>query len=187
MDTNIFDHDIGSLTTGPDPKACCAACAAHPGCRGWTLIPDSQVCYLKSAAGPMQPKPSSGFISGTAAGPPPPAPSPPMGCAHPPQSAMRFCNATLATDARIDDLIGRLTTAEKAAFLLSRNPAVPRLGLGSYDWDTEVLHGVFSSHDNFPPALTPNPTIFPNGIGLAASFDPELLERVRWARPGIRS
>ena len=178
--TNILHNDITNLLTGPDPRACCAACAAQPGCRGWTLITGMRRCYLKSAAGPTQPNPSGGFVSGSATGPPAPPPTPPfkMGCGHPPQSRLPFCNASLAASARVDDLIFRLTDDEKAAFLLSRNPSVPRLGLGSYDWDTEVLHGVFSNRGNFPPDLTPSPTIFPNGVGLAASFDTELLEKV---------
>ena len=54
-----------------------------------------------------------------------------------------------------------------------------------YDWDTEVLHGVMASFhhrtnglSNFPPGATPRPTIFPNGIGLAATFDTALVELV---------
>ena len=37
------------------------------------------------------------------------------GCQHPPQSAMPFCDASLPTEARIDDMLGRLRTAREAA------------------------------------------------------------------------
>jgi beta-glucosidase len=126
-----------------------------------------------------------------------------MGCAFQPQASLPFCDATLPHTARAADLMRRLPVATKLAMLRSKNPAVPSLGLGSYDWDTEVLHGVFSGHENFPTSLLPRPShLFPNGVGLAATFDTELVEEVggligaeqralnnlvRWTHPGIES
>jgi beta-glucosidase len=70
-----------------------------------------------------------------------------------------------------------MTATEKMQFLQSRNQAITRLGIPAYDWDTEVLHGIFSSRGNFPKSMPVQPTILPNGIGLAASFDLDLVHR----------
>ena len=171
--TNIVGSDISNSHTGSDPAACCAKCKATPGCKGWTMLEHKGYCYLKSASGPVQAK--GGAISG--AGDDAPA-NWTLGCGATPQSAMPFCNPNLPLNDRVADLMARLQPAEKMAMLRAANPAIPRVGLGSYDWDTEVLHGVLSAHGNFPKGLTPNPTLFPNGVGLAATFDPALIEQV---------
>ena len=104
-----------------------------------------------------------------------------FGCEHAPQSAMGFCNASLGTDARIADLLGRLTVDEKLNLLGTGNTNVTRLGIGSYSWWTEVLHGVFGGFggaSGVPNAEPARPTIFPNGVGLSASFDAPLLQAV---------
>ncbi len=74
--------------------------------------------------------------------------------------------------ARVDDLLARLTAAEKVAQMVHTAPAVPRLGIPAYNWWNECLHGVGRA------GLA---TVFPQAIGMAASFDPPLLERVAWA------
>ena len=103
------------------------------------------------------------------------------GCAHPPQSSMAFCNPKLSREERIADLIGRLHLNEKLNFLSTGNNNISRLGLGSYSWWTEMLHGVFggfSGVTGFPNDQPAKPTIFPNGVGQAASFDPSLVESI---------
>lgn len=87
-------------------------------------------------------------------------------------------NAATAKDvdrvlARADEkataLVAQLTLEEKVDQLLNVAPAIPRLGIPAYNWWTESLHG----------ALGPVPTTnFPEPIGLAASFDQELLQDV---------
>lgn len=66
-------------------------------------------------------------------------------------------------------LVATMTTAEKVAQLQSAAPAIPRLGIPAYDWWSEGLHG----YARFGEA-----TVFPQAIGLAASWDPALLHAV---------
>ncbi|MFW6261202.1 MAG: glycoside hydrolase family 3 protein, partial [Spirochaetota bacterium] len=72
-------------------------------------------------------------------------------------------------DARIDDLLSRLTSDEKCALMLADSPAVERLGIPAYHWWNECLHGV---------ARAGRATVFPQAIGMAAAFDPDLMERI---------
>jgi len=67
--------------------------------------------------------------------------------------------------ARADDLIRRMSLAEKVAQLKNAAPAIPRLGLPSYDYWNEALHGV---------ANNGAATVFPQAIGGAASWNPVL-------------
>jgi len=80
-----------------------------------------------------------------------------------------FQNPDLPLDARVDDLIGRLTVAEKATQMLHEAPAIERLGIPAYNWWNEGLHGV---------ARAGIATVFPQAIGLAAMFNAERLHEV---------
>ncbi|GIF40927.1 glycoside hydrolase family 3 protein [Actinoplanes xinjiangensis] len=71
--------------------------------------------------------------------------------------------------ARVSDLLGRLDLAEKIALLHQHQAAVPRLGIGSFRTGTEALHGV---------AWLGTASAFPQAVGLATSWDPDLLRRV---------
>ncbi|MCI0396230.1 MAG: glycoside hydrolase family 3 C-terminal domain-containing protein [Chloroflexi bacterium] len=70
---------------------------------------------------------------------------------------------------RVRDLIGRLTWPEKVSQLRHRAAAIPRLGIPAYNYWSEALHGV---------ARNGRATVFPQAIGLAATWDPELLGRI---------
>ena len=72
-------------------------------------------------------------------------------------------------DARIDHLIAQMTIDERIAQLQDRAPALPRLGLPAYNWWNEGLHGL---------ARNGYATVFPQAIGLAATWDPALLRAV---------
>lgn len=72
-------------------------------------------------------------------------------------------------DTRIDALISQMTLAERIAQLQDRAPAIPRLGLPSYNWWNEGLHGL--ARDGYA-------TVFPQAIGLAATWDATLLHAV---------
>lgn len=79
------------------------------------------------------------------------------------QEEFPFRNPSLSFEARVDDLVSRLTLEEKVAQMLNAAPAIERLGIPAYDWWSEVLHGV---------ARTPyRVTVFPQAIGMAATFD----------------
>ncbi len=67
---------------------------------------------------------------------------------------------------RIADLIRRMTLEEKALQICNRAPAIPRLGLPAYDYWNEALHGV---------ARNGIATVFPQAIGMAATWNPALL------------
>jgi beta-glucosidase len=53
-----------------------------------------------------------------------------------------FQNPSLSEEQRVNDLISRMTLKEKADQLLYTAPAIPRLGIPSYNWWNEALHGV---------------------------------------------
>jgi beta-glucosidase len=72
-------------------------------------------------------------------------------------------------DAGIDRLIQQMSPAERIAQLQDRAPAIPRLGLPAYNWWNEGLHGI---------ARNGYATVFPQAIGLAATWDSDLLTAV---------
>lgn len=72
-------------------------------------------------------------------------------------------------EARVADLTARLTLREKIAQLLHASPPIPRLGVPAYNWWNEALHGV---------ARAGRATVFPQAIGMAASFNSALLGRI---------
>jgi len=80
-----------------------------------------------------------------------------------------FKNHLLPVDDRIDDLISRLTLEEKASQMVYNSAAIERLGIPEYNWWSEALHGV---------ARSAKATVFPQAIGLAATFDEDLIYRV---------
>ncbi len=69
-------------------------------------------------------------------------------------------------DARVRDLIGRMSLAEKVSQTRADAPAIPRLGMPSYSYRSECIHGVLST----VPA-----TVFPQVIGMAATWDTPLI------------
>lgn len=77
-----------------------------------------------------------------------------------------YQNTSLSPEERAEDLVGRLTLAEKVSLMQNASPAIPRLGIKAYDWWNEALHGV---------ARAGVATVFPQPIGMAASFDDALL------------
>ena len=80
-----------------------------------------------------------------------------------------YLNPRLPVDQRVDDLISRMTLEEKVSQMMNAAPAIPRLGIPQYDWWNEALHGV---------AFSGVATVFPQAIGLGATFDPQLISRV---------
>ena len=72
-------------------------------------------------------------------------------------------------EARVQDLLQRLTTDEKISLLGNASPGVDRLDVPEYNWWSEALHGV---------ARNGEATIFPQAIGMAATFDTGLMQRV---------
>jgi beta-glucosidase len=83
-----------------------------------------------------------------------------------------FRDPDLELEARVRDLVSRLTLAEKAAQMLHAAPAIPRLGVPSHNYWNECLHGV---------ARAGVATVFPQAIALAAMWNAPLLERIATA------
>ena len=80
-----------------------------------------------------------------------------------------FRNPSLPIEKRVDDLLTQLTPAEKVSLLGYRSKSVDRLSIPAYNWWNEGLHGV---------ARAGEATVFPQAIGMAATFDNQLLHRV---------
>ncbi len=77
-----------------------------------------------------------------------------------------FQDPKLSSSERAKDLISRLTIEEKASLMCDISDAIPRLGIKKFNWWSEALHGL---------ANNGNVTVFPEPIGMAASFDDTLL------------
>ena len=80
-----------------------------------------------------------------------------------------WLNSELDMDTRITSLMNAMTLEEKITQMGNSSAAIPRLGVVEYNWWSEALHGV---------ARSGRATVFPQAIGLAATFDPILLERI---------
>jgi beta-glucosidase len=76
--------------------------------------------------------------------------------------ALPWKNPALPAGTRAEDLLSRLTTDEKISLMMNDSQAIERLGIPKYDWWNEALHGV---------ARAGKATVFPQAIGLAATFD----------------
>jgi beta-glucosidase len=84
-------------------------------------------------------------------------------------TSARYLNPDLPMEQRAADLVSRMTVEEKIGQLTHAAPAIPRLGIPEYNWWSECLHGV---------ARAGLATVFPQAIGMAASFDAGLMGEV---------
>src|SRR5271157_3345707 len=80
-----------------------------------------------------------------------------------------YQNPGLSSEERAKDLISRLTLSEKATLMCDVSDAIPRLGIKKFNWWSEALHGL---------ANNGNVTVFPEPVGMAASFDDTLVFRI---------
>ena len=87
----------------------------------------------------------------------------------PAPDALPFRDPDLPLEQRVDDLLSRLTLEEKVSLMIERAEPVERLGIPEYNWWNEALHGV---------ARAGRATVFPQAIGLAATWDTDLMLRV---------
>jgi beta-glucosidase len=83
-----------------------------------------------------------------------------------------YKDASQSIEIRVKDLLSKLTLEEKISLLGYRSQAVPRLGIPAYNWWNEALHGV---------ARAGEATIFPQAIGMSATFNDDLLKQVSTA------
>ena len=80
-----------------------------------------------------------------------------------------YQNPNLSSEERAKDLISRLTLEEKAILMCDQSDPIPRLGIKRFNWWSEALHG-YSNNNNV--------TVFPEPIGMAASFDDTLVFKI---------
>ena len=85
------------------------------------------------------------------------------------QSLPAYKNPNLPIERRVNDLVSRMTLEEKVLQMQNAAPAIERLGIPAYDWWNEALHGV---------ARAGYATVFPQAIGLAATWDTKLMHQV---------
>ncbi|WP_158913611.1 glycoside hydrolase family 3 C-terminal domain-containing protein [Caulobacter sp. S45] len=86
-----------------------------------------------------------------------------------PAAKAPYLDPSLPVAQRVDDLIARMTPEEKATQLTNQSRAIPRLGIPAYNWWSEALHGV---------ARNGYATVFPEPVGLAATFDPPAIKEM---------
>src|SRR5690606_32713676 len=80
-----------------------------------------------------------------------------------------WLDASLGFEERAAALVSRMTLEEKAAQMQNDSPAIERLGVPEYEWWNEALHGV---------ARAGAATVFPQAIGMAATFNVPLMDQV---------
>ena len=80
-----------------------------------------------------------------------------------------YQNPSLTPQQRADDLLPRLTLEEKVRLMMDSSPAIERLGIPQFQWWSEALHGV---------ARNGYATVFPITMGMAASWDDEMVHQV---------
>jgi len=89
-----------------------------------------------------------------------------------PQPTPVYKDPSAPLERRVADLLSRMTLEEKISQLTNDSPAIERLGIPAYNWWNECLHGV---------ARAGRATVFPETIGLAATWDTDLIHRVSTA------
>ncbi|KAF1720309.1 beta-glucosidase [Pseudoxanthomonas wuyuanensis] len=87
----------------------------------------------------------------------------------PETAAPVYLDTARSFEERAADLVSRMTLEEKAAQMQNDAPAIERLGVPAYDWWNEALHGV---------ARAGGATVFPQAIGMAATFDVPLMDQI---------
>lgn len=87
----------------------------------------------------------------------------------PNEDLLPYLDTKLTVEDRVDDLVGRMTLEEKISQMVNQSAAIERLGIPEYNWWSEGLHGV---------ARAGLATVFPQAIGLGATWDRDLMFRV---------
>jgi hypothetical protein len=186
-------HDLVPLKTAPRMHAasdCCALCKKTPNCTAWTWNGPggNLMCYPKTActhttrggccetSGSAQPMPAPDQ-------PPPPPPVTPV--PPPPTPAYPFKDHTLPWAERVANLVSLMNTSEKVDILQTHAPAIPRLAVRGYSFETECDSGACGGSGGSifygacgGPCSTDNVTAFPQSIGMGQTWN-TTLERAK--------
>ena len=84
-------------------------------------------------------------------------------------TADKYTNPELPAEERAEDLLSKLSLEQKVSLMMNSSPAIPEFGIREYDWWSEALHGC---------ARAGIATVFPQAIGMASSWNDELLKQV---------
>ena len=182
---NCEGQDIGNvhnLSTHPvvdSAAACCTFCKVTKGCVAWTWNHKSNHrCNPKVGCSHPRREHPNGDVSGSSA-PIPPGPHP---TPAPSPHFYPFRNISLSWAERVNDLVTRLTFAEKVGFLATHPPAVGRLGIRPYSYETECDSGACGGSGGRifynacrGPCTTDNLTAFPQSVGMGATFNRSLV------------
>lgn len=146
------------------PAECAALCCADAACGAFSLnagAAGARWCYLKSSVSAATQGPSPGCDSGCVLS---------TGeCGPAPGEILPWFNMSLPRAARLAALVDAMTLNESIAWLNDGVPAIARLGLPSYSWEAEALHGV---------SWAGVATVFPENIAWGATFDVELVAEI---------
>ena len=86
-----------------------------------------------------------------------------------PVSAQKYKDPSLSPHERAVDLLSRLTLEEKSQLMMHESRAIPRLDIPQFNWWSEALHGI---------GRNGTATVFPITVGMASSFNEDLVEKV---------
>jgi beta-glucosidase len=104
---------------------------------------------------------------------------PPGACRTSRTKSLPFCDTSLAFQERVTDLVKRLNLAEKIGLLSSVHDTIPRLDVPAYDFGNECLHGTRVVGGTLPASVSEKgATVFPQPLGMAATFDTDLISLV---------
>lgn len=148
---------------------CSLACPgdARDNCGGVNV----SAVYDVSCAGPLPPSPVG-----------PPSIAPGRACSQSEVRGLPFCDTNLPRDARVADLVDRLTLPEIASQLQARSSAaIPRFGIGPFYWGSNQIHGIAGAHCQETGRC---PVSWPDGVAMTASFN-ETAWRLLGAVAGI--
>jgi beta-glucosidase len=132
----------------------------------WIAVLSASALALIASRAPAAPATATPATAAPAAAASP-APAAPASGATP-----LYLDTSHSFEERATDLVSRMTLEEKISQLQNDAPAIPRLNVPAYEWWSEALHGV---------ARAGAATVFPQAIGLAATFDPGLMHEVATA------
>ncbi|WP_370339634.1 glycoside hydrolase family 3 C-terminal domain-containing protein [Parvularcula marina] len=130
----------------------------------WALLTTAVIALAACGGGDKDTEPQDGDAQISAAKPMEHGSAPPAE-----NSSPAYLDTSLSFEERAADIVSRMTLEEKAWQMYDKSPAIERLGIPEYNWWNEALHGV---------ARAGEATVFPQAIGLAATWDEDLMFEV---------